>query len=130
MKEMKPNRNDKFALALVAGLILTVPRAHVTACGDAIGQNGQCPSFTPTSPGTCFACSTYYTYSPITTYECGDVLGPCVNCHSISVSVAYTQHDNEIPNTCVIVGTVCRYIPTEKSASCSTATCDDWCNPG
>lgn len=114
--------------ALVGYGLFYAPTLGRATC-DGIAANGQCPSLTPTSASQCPNCETYYTYSPITTYVSGDVLGPCKDPSVTSVSIPYTEHYNEVQNLCAIVG-ICRYLTIERSTPCTTTTCEDWCSEG
>jgi hypothetical protein len=128
--KIQQNRINKILIGAITSVGIFFHGALVNASCDAITSNGQCPDLHPTGSEhlDCPTCQTWYAYSPITVYVSGDVLGPCLDPSVINVSVSYTQYDNEVPNNCAIVGTVCRYFPTQKSASCTTTTCEDWCS--
>jgi hypothetical protein len=83
-----------------------------------------CPSLTPTTPGVCPDCPTYYTYTASPTWVQGPAPGPCKNPHATTFSVGSTAWVVFL-DTCPDDG-ICNYAAFPGSVSCGTTTCDDY----
>lgn len=128
--KMKLSKNIILMIAGFTAICMLRTSSAVAECVDYY-YLGQCPNFTPNSPGDCQTCETYYTYTSLNRFWSEGDIGVCQDPYQFDLNVSYIKHVNANGNQmCLMVVPRCNYVPYELTAPCRTVGCGDLCGGG